>query len=182
MWRIGVCVSVLLAILGLASGVSAQQNIVPAGTLLRCTLDEPSLSPERADVGDPVLCKLSGAQRFGQVAFPRGSYLAGQIEEQKKLGNFSTHGYMKLIFDRIGWSGGTIAANSRVIAVKNYRIDHDGKIVGGWLADPVLKGETAVTVKLMDDVEVPDSLVSLGPGWHFFSELKSHFSQGASRH
>jgi hypothetical protein len=173
MWRLCVPVLLVLAILGWAPRASAQQNFVPAGTLLRCTLDEPHLSPASADVGDPVLCRLSGVQRIGWVAFPRGSYLSGHIEAQKKLGNFGTHGYMKLVFDRIGWSSGTIGAASKVIAVKNYAIDHDGRIVGGWLSDPVLKGETLVTVRLMDDVQVPATLVSFGAGWHFFGEFTS---------
>ena len=107
------------------------------------------------------------------VAFPRGSYLSGHIEAQKKLGNFGTHGYMKLVFDRIGWSSGTIGAASKVIAVKNYTVDHDGRIVGGWLSDSVLKGETLVTIRLIDDVQVPSTLVSFGAAWHFFGEFTS---------
>lgn len=172
MWRSCVLLLMALAVLGLAPRGYAQ-GFVPAGTLLRCTLDEPHLSPESADVGDPVLCKLSGSQRIGQVTLPRGTYLSGHIEEQKKLGNFGTHGYMKIVFDRIGWSNGEVVAASKVVAVRNYAVDHDGKIIGGWLEDPVLKGETPVTVKLMDDVEVPRTLVSLGAGWHFFGEFGS---------
>jgi hypothetical protein len=170
MLRTGVSAFLAFSLLLIAPRTSAQQNVVPAGTLLRCTLDEPHLSPDSADVGDPILCRLSAAQRIGWVSFPRGAYLAGHVDAQEKLGNFGTHGSMTLVFDRIGWSKGNVPARSKVIAVKNYTIDHDGKIVGGWLSDPVLKGETSVTVRLMNDVEVPAMMVSYGPGWHFFSE------------
>jgi hypothetical protein len=170
MWRTFIPAVLALGLFVWAPQLSAQQDFVPAGTLLRCTLDEPHLSPRNADVGDPVLCKLSGVQRIGSVAFPRGSYLVGHIEAQKKLGNFGAHGRMKLVFDRIAWPNGAVDANSKVIAVKNYVVDHDGTIVGGWLNDPVLRGETPVTVRLMDDVEVPAMLVSYGAGWHFFGE------------
>ena len=59
-----------------------------------------------------------------------------------------------------------------MIAVRNYAIDHNGRIMGGWLSNPVLRGETGVTVRLMDDVEVPPAMVTYGPGWHFFSESR----------
>src|SRR5581483_12378402 len=98
---------------GLAPRMRAQQNFVPAGTLLRCTLDEPHLSPTNVDVGDPILCRLSGSQRVGWVTFPRGAYLSGHVDSGKKLGNFGTHGSMTLVFDRIGWPTGMISANSK---------------------------------------------------------------------
>lgn len=173
MWRMSLCVAGILAFLGVAPRSFAQQNFVPAGTLLRCTLDEPRLSPRSADVGDPILCQVA-TQRIGWVAFPRGTYLGGHIEAQKKLGNFSTHGSMRLVFDRIGWPNGMVVANSKVIAVRNHTITHDGTIMGGWLGDPVLKGETPVVVRLMDDVEVPPALMSYGAGWHFFGEINRH--------
>lgn len=170
--RTCVLLAAIMAIMGFAPQTRAQRNFVPAGTLLRCTLDEPHLSPATADVGDPILCRLSGSQRIGSVVLPRGAYLSGHVDAGKKLGNFSTHGSMTLVFDRIGWPNGMVSANCKVIAVRNYTIDHNGRIVGGWLSDAVLKGETPVTVRLMDDVEVPLTMVSYGPGWHFFSESR----------
>ena len=105
MMRTRVGMAVAAALLCFAPRMQAQQNFVPAGTLLRCTLDEPHLSPVNADVGDPILCRLSGT-RIGWVSFPRGAYLSGHVETQKKLGNFGTHGWMTLVFDRIGWPSG----------------------------------------------------------------------------
>ena len=45
---------------------SARDTVVPAGTLLQCTLNEPNLSSASVDVGDPVLCHLRGISVFGQ--------------------------------------------------------------------------------------------------------------------
>ena len=73
---------------------SARDIVVPAGTLLQCTLNEPNLSSKTVDVGDPVLCHLRGITEFGQQAFPRGSYLIGHIEAEKDPGHFVGKGYM----------------------------------------------------------------------------------------
>ena len=47
------------------------QVVVPAGTILHCTLDEPNFSSATAEVGDPVLCNLSSLQQFGRTVFPQ---------------------------------------------------------------------------------------------------------------
>src|SRR5271163_2659585 len=80
----------------------AQDIVVPAGTLLHCTLDEPNFSSATAEIGDPVLCRLNGIQEFGRSVFPRGSYLQGHLEADKEPGRFIGKGYLKLQFDRIG--------------------------------------------------------------------------------
>jgi hypothetical protein len=41
------------------------QDVVPAGTLLQCTLDEPNFSSATANVGDPIVCQLSSIEEFG---------------------------------------------------------------------------------------------------------------------
>ena len=67
-----------------AAGVHAQDLLVPAGTLLQCTLDEPNFSSATAAVGDPVLCHLRTQQEFGRPLFPRGSML-GDIWKQRRI-------------------------------------------------------------------------------------------------
>ena len=67
-----------------AAGVHAQDILVPAGTLLQCTMDEPNFSSATASVGDPVLCHLKSFQEFGRPVFPRGSMLAGHLEDDKE--------------------------------------------------------------------------------------------------
>jgi len=46
----------LIGFSGLQANTKAQDILVPAGTLLRCTLDEPNFSSATADIGDPVIC------------------------------------------------------------------------------------------------------------------------------
>ena len=62
-------------VLMLQASARAQDILVPAGTLLHCTLDEPNLSSATASAGDPVICHLRSFQEFGHVVLPRGSYL-----------------------------------------------------------------------------------------------------------
>ena len=74
-----ICATLATFVLGLTLSASARDVILPAGTLLQCTLDEPNFSSATAAVGDPVLCHLRGITEFGQQAFPRGSYLVGHL-------------------------------------------------------------------------------------------------------
>jgi len=170
-------------ILGLPASAKAQDILVPAGTLLRCTLDEPNFSSATADIGDPVICHLNGLREFGQSVFPRGSYLGGHLEADKEPGHFVGKGYLKLEFDRIGFSTTDVPVPSKVIAAKGYKVDRHGDIVGRghpkrdaveWLIPPLwpwkiitlpargprptLKGEEQVTVRLMDDIQIPRQL------------------------
>jgi hypothetical protein len=171
MRRIGV-LGILLLFQGCWSVLRAQENTIPAGTLLRCVLDEPHLSPATVETGDPIICRLSNS-RIGRVTFPPGSYLGGHVESEKPLGNFSTRGYIKLVFDRLGAADRTLPVPSKVIAIQNYSVNRQGQIVGGWLSDPVLKPETTVTLRLMEDVAIPNARIRLGAGWHFFDEGRS---------
>ena len=172
---------------------SARDVVVPAGTLLQCTLNEPNLSSATVDVGDPVLCHLRGVTVFGQQAFPRGSYLVGHLEGAKDPGHFWGKGYLKLQFDRIGVPSGDLPLEAKVISTRGYKVDKQGKIDGKghprrdvveWMLPPLwpwkvimlpargprpkLKGETVLSLRLMDDVQIPQMAQTYGPGWHFF--------------
>lgn len=171
----------------------AQDTVVPAGTLIHCTLEESNFSSATATVGDPVLCHLSNLQEFGRTAFPRGSYLEGHLETDKDPGHFVGKGYLQLVFDRIGLPDTDVPVPTKVVAARGYRVDRDGDIVGHghakrdtveWLLPPLwpwkvislpakgprpaLRGEEQLTLRLMEDVSVPR--MTLGPGWHFFGE------------
>jgi hypothetical protein len=166
--------------LGAAASTKAQDILVPAGTLLRCTMDEPNFSSKTADVGDPVICHLAALRQFGKAVFPRGSYLGGHLEADKEPGHFVGKGYLKIEFDRIGFPDSDIPVPSKIIAAKGYKVDKKGDIVGKghptrdtveWLIPPLwpwkvltlpargprptLKGEEQITVRLMDDIDVP---------------------------
>src|SRR5712672_3537937 len=192
------CATLVGTVLALCLGASARDVVLPAGTLLQCTLNEPNFSSASVDVGDPVLCHLHGVSAFGRQAFPRGSYLVGHLEASKEPGHFFGKGYLKLQFDRIGLPSGDLPLEAKVIATRVYRVDREGKIDGKghakrdiveWLLPPLwpwkvimlpargprpsLKGESVMTLRLMDDVQIPQVAQSLGPGWHYFNEPKS---------
>ena len=102
--------SLLLTLVLCASVVGARaasrDEIVPAGTLLHCTMDEQNFSSKTAQVGDPVLCHLGPISAFGHSLFPRGAMLSGHLQEYKDPGHFVGKGWLQLEFDRIILPGG----------------------------------------------------------------------------
>ena len=181
------------SLLALSLSASAREMVLPAGTLLKCTMDEPNLSSATVAIGDPVLCRLHAVTEFGQQTFPRGSYLVGHLEAAKDPGHFWGKGYMKLQFDRIGLPQGDMPLDAKVIATRGYKVDKDGDIRGKghatrdgveWMIPPLwpwkiimlpargprptLKGESMLTLRLMDDVQIPQVAQTNGPNWHFF--------------
>jgi len=187
-----VVVSLLLS-LTLITGASAREMILPAGTILKCTLDEPNFSSATVAIGDPVLCRLHSMTEFGQQAFPRGIYLVGHLEAAEDPGHFWGKGYMKIQFDRIGLPQGDMPLDAKVIATRGYKVDKYGDIDGKghakrdiveWMIPPLwpwksimlpargprptLKGESQLTLRLMDDVQMPQVSQTFGPDWHFF--------------
>ena len=180
MRRIYLCLAVFALIFGAQASTKAQDILVPAGTLLHCTMDEPNFSSKTADIGDPVICHLAALREFGKAVFPRGSYLGGHLEADKEPGHFVGKGYLKIEFDRIGFPDSDIPVPAKMIAAKGYKVDKKGDIVGKghptrdaveWMIPPLwpwkvltlpargprptLKGEEQITVRLMDDIDVP---------------------------
>jgi hypothetical protein len=176
MWRTYALIS-LFCLLLCQTGIRAQEIVVPAGTLLHCTLDEPNFSSATADIGDPVLCHLSSLQQFGRTVFPRDSYLQGHLEAAKEPGHFSGKGYLQIQFDGIGLPNTDLPISSKIIVAHGYRVDRQGDIVGHghakrdaieWMIPPlwpwkvvslpargprpILKGEEALTLRLMEDI------------------------------
>jgi len=186
MRRISAYLGISVLFLSVQASTKAQDILVPAGTLLRCTLDEPDFSSKTVDIGDPVVCHLAALRQFGKTVFPRGSYLGGHLEADKEPGHFVGKGYLKIEFDRIGFPDSDIPMPSKIIAAKGYKVDKKGDIVGKghatrdtveWLIPPLwpwkvltlprrgprptLKGEEQITVRLMDDIDVPRQGASL---------------------
>ena len=182
-----------VSLLSLTLSASAREMVLPAGTLLKCTMNEPNLSSSTVAVGDPVLCHLHSVTEFGQQAFPRGSYLVGHLESAQDPGHFWGKGNMKLMFDRIGMPNGDMPLDAKVIATRGYKVDKDGNIRGKgharrdiveWMLPPLwpwkiimlpargprptLKSESMLTLRLMDDVQIPQVQAANGPDWHFF--------------
>ncbi len=156
-------------------------QLVPAGSVVQCTVAEPKISSQTENVGDPVLCKLSHVELYGRSAFPYGSYLIGHFEEYKDPGHFVGKGWMELKFDRLVVQPDTIVPiEARVVATPKYPVDKEGRIHGTghpvkdtvewlipvlWPIDlinlprrgprPVLKAETRLTLKVLDDFGIP---------------------------
>ncbi len=187
-----------LTLTTLTLSASAREMVLPAGTLLQCTINEPNFSSATADVGDPVLCHLRGVTEFGQQAFPRGTYLVGHLEAAKDPGHFWGKGYLKLQFDRIGLPNGDLPLDAKIIGTRGYKVDKEGKIDGKghatrdvveWMIPPLwpwkvimlhargprptLKGETVLSLRLMDDVQIPQPAQAIAPGWHFFGRYQN---------
>ena len=175
-----VCALVLSLLAAPLTGFAAEQ-LIPAGSVVQCTVNEPKLSSKTADVGDPVLCRVSHVEMYGRSVFPYGSYLVGRFEDYKDPGHFVGKGYMELKFDRIVLPPDTvIPVAAKVVAVPGYPVDRQGRIRGKghpvrdivewsipilWPIDllnlprrgprPTLKAETRLTLKIMDDLGVP---------------------------
>jgi len=172
-----------VALLVLAEGVHAQDQLVPAGTLLQCTMNEPNFSSATAAVGDPVLCHLRTMQEFGRPLFPRGSMLGGHLEAAKDPGHFFGKGYLQITFDRVILPSGDLPVPAKVIMARGYKVDKQGSIDGKghprrdvveWMLPPMwpwkvislpfrgprptLKGEEPMQLRLMDDIVIPRSL------------------------
>ena len=174
------CALSLMLLAAPASGFAAEQ-LIPAGSIIQCTVSEPKLSSKTADIGDPVLCRVSHFEMYGRSAFPYGSYLVGRFEDYKDPGHLVGKGWMELKFDRMVLPPGTVVPlAAKVVQVPNYPVDKEGRIHGKghpvrdtlewmipvlWPIDlinlprrgprPVLKAETRLTLKIMDDLGVP---------------------------
>lgn len=159
----------------------AIEQMVPAGSLVQCTVSEPKLSSKTTDVGDPVLCQVGHVELYGRSVFPYGSYLEGRFEDYSDPGHLVGKGWMELKFDRMFIPPGRIIpVSAKVVYVPKYLVDKQGRIHGKghpvrdtvewlipilWPIDlinlprrgprPELKAETRLTLKIMDDFGVP---------------------------
>jgi len=162
---------------------SAGERLIPAGSLIGCTVSEPKINSKTMAIGDPVLCQVSAAERYGRSMLPYNSYLEGRFEDYKDPGHFVGKGWMELKFDRMVIEpDSVIPIDARVVDVPGYRVDQYGRILGKghavrdtvtwlipilWPIDlinlprrgprPTLKEETRLTLKVMDDLSVPDA-------------------------
>jgi hypothetical protein len=160
---------------------STREEIIPAGTILHCTMDDPNFSSKTVQIGDPVLCSLGSVAAFGHSVFPRGAMLSGHLQDSKDPGRIVGKGWLDLEFDRIILPGAEILPlSTKIIAAPHLKTDKDGKIHGkghpkrdalGWMVPvlwpikiitlpmrgpyPTLKGESRLTMRLMEDVTVP---------------------------
>lgn len=183
--------SVVLCSLLLAttfSGYAAAQ-LIAAGSLIQCTISQPKLSSKTEAVGDPIVCQIAHAGRYGRAVLPYGSNVAGRFEAYKDPGHFVGKGWMELKFDRmVIWPNTVVPIDAKVVDVSGYNVNREGRILGKghatrdtvewmipilWPIDminlprsgprPTLKEETRLTLKVMDDIIVPGPEPSQGP-------------------
>jgi len=160
--------------------LSAEQ-LIPAGSLVQCTVAEPKLSSKTADIGDPVLCQVSHVELYGRSVLPYGSYLVGRFEDYKDPGHLVGKGWMELKFERMLIQPDRVfPVSAKVVYAPKYSLDKQGRIHGNghpvkdtvewmipvlWPIDlinlprrgprPQLKAETRLTLKVMDDLIIP---------------------------
>ena len=173
--------TLILCVLAVGARAASREEIVPAGTLLKCTMDEPNFSAKTAQPGDPVLCHLGPISSFGHSLFPRGAMLSGHLQNSKDPGHLFGKGWLELEFDRVILPGADVLPlSAKIIAAPHLKTDREGKIRGGghprrdvieWMIPvlwpikimtlprrgpyPALKGESRLTLRLMEDVVVP---------------------------
>ena len=110
---------------------AATRDLIPAGTLLHCTMDEPNFSPKTAQVGDPVLCNLGPLGAFGHSVFPRGAELSGHLQDYRAPGHFWGKGWMSIEFDRMILPGANVLPlSAKVINAPHNKVDAKGDIKG----------------------------------------------------
>jgi hypothetical protein len=139
-------------------------------------------------VGDPVLCNLGPLGAFGHSIFPRGAELSGHLQDYKNPGHFFGKGWLAIEFDRMILPGAQVLPlAAKVISAPHNKVDAKGDIKGKghptrdallWTVPvfwpskiltlpargpyPTLKGETRLTLRLMEDVEVPFAVANNG--------------------
>ena len=153
-------------------------HLIPAGALVSCTTGDGRISSKTTAIGDPVLCKVE--HRRGDFMLPYGAYLGGEFAEYRDPGHFVGKGWMELSFDKLYIGDNVVPMNAKVVDVPGYKIDASGRILGKghavrdtvlwmipvlWPIDlinlprrgprPTLKAETPLTLRVMEDLEVP---------------------------
>jgi hypothetical protein len=179
----------LSATLLLARGnLRGQEVVVPAGTILQCTLEDANLSSKTAAPGDPILCDTGSLREFGVSVFPRGAYLEGRFADAREPGHLWGKGWLQLEFHHILLPGSELPISTRVTSVPHLNVDLEGRIHGKgharrdvveWAIPvlwpekvltlpmrgprPTLKQEARISVKLMESVSVPQGVAGNEP-------------------
>ena len=177
----------IFAALLMAAAVAAPavaEKLIPAGSIIQCTIAEPKVSSKTFDRGDPVLCQLSHMEYYGRSVFPYGAYIEGRFVDYKDPGHLVGKGWMELDFDKliINQTDDVIPIQAKVVDLPNSKmpVDKEGRIHGTghavrdtvewmipvlWPIDlinlprrgprPTLKAEQRLTLKVMDDFGIP---------------------------
>src|SRR6266478_3552372 len=169
-----------------AAQAAPADEVLPAGTLLQCTLDEPNFWSRTGQIDDPVaLPSRCGGILWAFVVSP-GRLPGRSFPDYRDPGHFFGKGWIELVFDRLVLPGAvTVPLSAKVISLPRLRADREGKIQGrghpkrdalGWAIPvlwpvkiltlpargprPTLKGEVRITLRLLEDVEVPATVIA----------------------
>jgi hypothetical protein len=167
------------------ANLCAQQIVVPAGTIIQCTLEDSKLSSKTAALDDPILCDTGGLREFGISVFPRGAYLQGRFTDARDPGHLWGKGWMQLQFDHVILPNAELPISAKVVSAPHLKVDVEGKIRGSghtrrdfveWAIPvlwpekvitlpmrgprPALKQEARISLKLMEDVPLPEEVVA----------------------
>jgi hypothetical protein len=175
----------ILSMMGVAAlmapTAARADQLVPAGSVITCTVAESKISSKTEKIGDPILCQLGHTEAYGRTVFPYGSYIIGHFQDYKDPGHFVGKGWMELRFDRMVVQPDTIVPiDARVVQTPKYPVDSEGRIHGTghavkdtvewlipvlWPIDlinlprrgprPVLQPETRLTLKVLEDFGIP---------------------------
>jgi len=173
----------ILLLIQVTSTLRGQEIIVPAGTVLQCTLQDANLSTKTVARDDPILCETGALREFGVSVFPRGAYLGGRFTDARDPGHFWGKGWMQLEFDHIITPSAELPISTKITSVPHLKVDVDGRIHGTGHARrdaiewsipvlwpekiitlpnrgprPVLKHEARISLKLMQDLSVPQEV------------------------
>ena len=171
-------------VLAAQATLGAQQVIVPAGTIIHCTIEDSKLSSKTEALDDPILCDTGSLQEFGVSVFPRGAYLQGRFADARDPGHLWGKGWMQLQFDHIILPNAELPISAKVISAPHLKVDVEGRIHGTGHAKrdavewaipvlwpekiitlphrgprPTLNQEARLSLKLMEDVPLPEEVV-----------------------
>jgi hypothetical protein len=132
---------------------------------------------------------------------------AGRFVEYKDPGRFVGKGWIMLDFDRLILPDGIALISARVISVRGYKVDTDGKILGHghpkrdaaeWAVPvlwpekvttlprrgprPAIKGERLITLRVLDGIRLPCAGTGLNlwdSEWRSFKDFSSPASGGS---
>ena len=136
----------------------------------------PTFRLKTATVGDPVLCHIGSLSAFEHSIFLRDAELGGHLQGYKNPGRLMGKGWLDVQFDRLVLSGeDVVPISAKVISAPNARVDREGKIHGRghakrgaiewmipvlWPIYPAFKGETRLTLRVLEDVQVRPSVAA----------------------
>jgi len=130
------------ALFAMLLSASAQEMIVPEGTILPVTLNE-TVTTARVEENDPILMTIaedvrSGRQR-GTVLLPRGSHVVGRVVTAERAGHFIGRSQLGLSIQEIITPTGEVydGLSAKIVDIGKAKGEKGGVKVNGGVQGPV---------------------------------------------